>query len=119
MPNDKPVTTESTNAARPLGASGSLYLVQHGNAPSLVGTVATHAIASKIYEAARKMGFKKVRRSAASPMNRTVYVFCDDVKVRIADHPNKAWNDIDVHTDNPRPLSTDWQTAIEWLRGRL
>jgi hypothetical protein len=78
----------------------------------------THAIASKIAEAGRAMGFK-VERSAASAFSRSAYVFCDGVKVRVADHPTSKWVDIDVHTDEPRPGSTDCETAIEWLKGKL
>jgi hypothetical protein len=78
----------------------------------------THTIASYIAEAARDMGYR-VRRSAASPMWRTAYVFCNDIKVRVADHPNSDMPDIDVHTDQPRPGSVTCEQAIEWLRGRL
>lgn len=78
----------------------------------------THAIASRIAEEAKKMGFE-VRRSAASQLHRSAYVFCNGIKVRIADHPNNEMPDIDVHVDDPRAGSVSWETAVEWLRGRL
>jgi hypothetical protein len=84
----------------------------------IVSTFPTHEIASRIAAEARLMGFA-VRRSAASPMWRTAYVFCNEIKVRIADHPNQEIPDIDVHVDEPRPGSVDCDKAIEWLRGRL
>lgn len=82
-----------------------------------LSTFPTHEIASRIAAAARQMGFK-VSRSAAGPESRSTYVYCDKIKIRVADHPTKKMPDIDVHIDEPRPGSTTCAQAIEWLRGR-
>jgi hypothetical protein len=84
---------------------------------AIYGSFPTHAIASRIAEAAKDMGYK-VRRSAAGPKWRSAYVFCDAIKVRVADHPNNDMPDIDVHVGDARPGAVDWQTAVEWLRGK-
>lgn len=89
-----------------------------GSLPARSGSFPTHETASRIAEAARDMGYR-VRRSAASAMWRTAYVFCGDIKVRVADHPNSEMPDIDVHVGEPRPGAVDCNQAIEWLRGRL
>lgn len=78
----------------------------------------THEIAGDIQRAARGFGFL-VKRHAASPASRSVYLTCDEIKIRIADHETSRLTcDIDVHTDQPRPGSVDRDTAIAWLRGR-
>jgi hypothetical protein len=86
------------------------------DAPSL--SLPTHADASRIAEAAKRLGYT-VSRSAASPRNRSAYVFCDGLKVRVADHadPRGRHVDIDVHIgDAARPGSVTAGEAIKILR---
>jgi hypothetical protein len=78
----------------------------------------THAAASKITAAARRMGYV-VSRHAGGPSSRSAYVMCGKITVRIADHPTDKRIDIDVHTDLPRAGSVTTDKAIEWLRGKL
>lgn len=114
--------SETTNAETALAAeprAGRQSFNQGGGSLPARITFSTHATASRIAEAARGMGYQ-VRRSAASPMWRSAYVFCDGIKVRVADHPNDDVPDIDVHVDGAeRPGSVSCEKAIEWLRGRL
>ena len=82
-------------------------------------TFPNHAAASRIAEAAREMGYR-VRRSAADPASGSTYVYCNEIKVRVANHPASRAVDIDVHADDhPRPGSVCADTAIEWLKGKL
>lgn len=78
----------------------------------------TAAIAAKIVDALKAMGYNP-KRSSASAFNRSMYVLCGGLKIRVADHPNKKCVDIDVHVDQSRIGSVDYKTAINMLKTRL
>lgn len=85
---------------------------------SLAGDFPSHAIARKIALAARSMRYTKVSRSAAGPQSRSAYVFCDGIKIRVADHQTDEFVNMDVHTETScaRPGSVSVREAIRWLR---
>lgn len=61
-------------------------------------TFPIHAAASQIAEHAKRLGCR-VERSAASGFSRSAYVFADDIKIRIADHPPGKRRRFDIDVD--------------------
>jgi hypothetical protein len=117
---------EHSTDAKALGeAAGNprehpIGLRDHSVALALSGDFPTHAVASRIAEAARTMGYE-VSRSAGGPSSRSAYVFCNWLKVRIADHPaarRERRLALDVYVGEPRRGAVSSREAIGWLRMR-
>ncbi len=75
----------------------------------------THFAAGRIADVARRWGFS-VKRGAGGPGSRSAYVYCDGLKIRIADHPpgkreRRLFLDVAIGVDRPGSVSP--RTAVK------